>query len=68
MPPPNERISALDNKLTILYQRKQRLHEYLIDNPESKNIKAEVDIVNLAITETEQDLKDEYDSNVSTII
>lgn len=68
MPPPNERITALDNKLSILNQRKQRLHGYLDENPESDNIKTEIATVDLSIRETEQDLKDEYESNTSTII
>lgn len=68
MPPPNERITALDNKLEILNQRKARMHNYLVDNPENENIKNEITVISLSISETEQDLKDEYDSNVSTII
>lgn len=68
MAPPNERIKALDNKLEVLNQRKSRMHGYLIENPQNENIKNEIDAIQLSISETEQDLKDEYDSNVSTII
>lgn len=68
MTPPNERIKALDNKLEVLNQRKSRMHGYLIENLENENIKNEIDAIQLSISETEQELKDEYDSNVSTII
>lgn len=59
----SNREEALDNKLSVLDIRKKRLYGYLDRYPTSEKLKAEIKRVETGIEETQEELKEEQESN-----
>lgn len=59
----NPRIEALDNKISVLTERKKRMVEYQTEYPDNENIRLEVEQISKSIQEAQAELKEEIEFN-----